>query len=108
MSTSRAMRAAARRSNGAAPEPAQTPSVRIPVFAFGMSLGSFLVFTYVLCVGFDLLFPGQAMYQMWMRFLPGFTWLSWQSFLLGLVESFAYGWYVALVFAPLFNFFSRR
>jgi len=81
---------------------------RIPVFAFGMSLGAFLAVTYVLCVVFDLLFPGQAMYQTWLRLLPGFTWLSWQSFLLGLVESFAYGWYVALIFGPLFNFFARR
>lgn len=32
----------------------------IPVIAFGMSLGIFLTVTYVLCVGFDLLFPGQA------------------------------------------------
>lgn len=80
---------------------------RIPVFAFGMSLGIFLVVTYVLCVGFDLIFPGQAMYQTWLRLLPGFTWLTWQSFLLGLVESFAYGWYVALIFGPLFNFFAR-
>ena len=80
---------------------------RIPVFAFGMSLGTFLAITYVLCVGFDLLFPGQAMYQTWLRFLPGFTWLTWPSFLLGLVESFAYGWYVALIFGPLFNFFAR-
>ena len=81
---------------------------RIPVFAFGMSLGIFLAVTYTLCVGFDLLFPGQAMYQTWLRLLPGFTWLTWPSFLLGLVESFAYGWYVALIFGPLFNFFARR
>jgi hypothetical protein len=79
---------------------------RIPVIAFGLSLGLFLAITYVLCVGFDLLFPGQAMYQTWLRLLPGFTWLTWPSFLLGLVESFAYGWYVALIFGPLFNFFA--
>ncbi|WP_368744583.1 DUF5676 family membrane protein [Desertibaculum subflavum] len=81
---------------------------RIPVLAFGMSFGAFLVITYALCVGFDLLFPGQAMYQTWLRLLPGFTWLSWQSFALGAIEAFAYGWYVALIFAPLFNFFARR
>ena len=33
---------------------------RIPVIAFGLSLGIFFVITYVLCVGFDLLFPGQS------------------------------------------------
>ena len=81
---------------------------RIPVIALGMSLGLFLAVTFVLCVGFDLLFPGQAMYESWLRLLPGFTWLSWPSFLLGLAESFAYGWYVALVFGPLYNFFAVR
>jgi hypothetical protein len=82
--------------------------VRVPVIAFGLSLGLFFAITFVLCIGFDLLFPGQAMYQTWLRLLPGFAWLTWPSFLLGLVESFAYGWYVALIFGPLFNFFAAR
>lgn len=83
-----------------------TQGPRIPVIAFGLSLGLFFVITFALCVGFDMLFPGQAMYQTWLRLLPGFTWLTWQSFMLGLIESFAYGWYVALIFGPLFNFFA--
>lgn len=82
--------------------------MRLPVMALGTSLGLFLTVTYLLCIGFDLLFPGQAMYPVWQRLLPGFTWLTWQGFLLGLVESVAYGWYVALVFGPLFNLFARR
>ena len=40
--------------------------------------------------------------------LPGFTLLSWRTFFLGLAESFAWGWYIALVFGPLYNFFLRR
>ncbi|MBS2132169.1 hypothetical protein KEX41_28710 (plasmid) [Burkholderia thailandensis] len=81
---------------------------RIPLGAFGTSLGLFLVITYVLCVGFDLLFPGEAMHQSWQAFLPNFKWLTWPSFALGLIESFAYGWYVALIFCPLYNFFAAR
>lgn len=81
---------------------------RIPLVAFGLSLGLFFLVTYTLCVGFDLFFPGRAMYQTWMRLLPGFTWITWPSFLLGLLESFVYGWYVALIFCPLFNFFAAR
>jgi hypothetical protein len=83
-------------------------AARVPILALGLSLGSFLAITFVLCVLFDLWFPGQAMYQTWMRLLPGFTWLTWPSFFLGLIESFAYGWYVALVFGPLYNFFAAR
>jgi len=81
---------------------------RIPVIALGMSLGLFLAVTFILCVGFDLLFPDRAMYESWLRLLPGFTWLSWPSFFLGLAESFGYGWYVALIFGPLYNFFAVR
>ncbi len=81
---------------------------RIPVLALGMSLGVFLVITYVLCVLFDLWFPSQAMHSVWTPLLPGFTWLTWPSFFLGLLEAFAYGWYVALVFAPLYNFFAAK
>jgi hypothetical protein len=81
---------------------------RIPLVTFGLSLGLFLAITYVLCVGFDLLFPSQAMHPSWQLLLPGFTWLTWPTFLLGLVESFGYAWYVALIFCPLFNFFAAR
>lgn len=89
------------------PLPVQ-PAPRVPVIALGLSLGLFLAVTFTLCVGFDLLFPGQAMYDGWLRLLPGFTWLSWPSFFLGLAESFAYGWYVALIFGPFYNFFAAR
>ena len=81
---------------------------RIPIVALGMGLGVFLVLTFVLCVLFDLWFPEMAMNPVWAPLLPGFTWLTWPSFLLGLVETFAYGWYVALVFGPIYNFFVAR
>jgi hypothetical protein len=86
-----------------------TRPASIPVIAFGLSLSVTFVITYALCVVFYLLFPdagsGHAVLSL---FLPWFKLLSWQSFLLGLVESFALGWYVALIFAPLFNVFARR
>jgi hypothetical protein len=86
----------------------QGAEVRLPLVAFGLSLGLFLTITYILCVGFDLIFPSQAMYPSWQHLLPGFTWLTWPSFVIGLVETFAYGWYVALIFVPLFNVFASR
>jgi hypothetical protein len=45
------------------------------------------------------------MYEVWLKLLPGFTWLTWGSFFLGLAESFLYGIYFGLVFVPLYNFF---
>lgn len=76
--------------------------------AFGHATSLFLAITFALCVGFDLVFPQMAMYQSWQALLPGFTWLSWSSFCLGLIESYGYGWYVALIWVPLYNVFAAR
>jgi len=81
---------------------------QIPIAALGWSLGIFLALTFAACVAFGLVFPNTAMYQAWLPLLPWVTWISWTSFALGLVEAFAYGWFVALIFGPLFNFFSAK
>ncbi len=70
----------------------------------GAAMGSFLALAYVVCVVFDLVFD-QTMYRHWVAMLPGFTWISVGSFFLGLVETFVYGVFFGLVFAPLYNFF---
>ena len=80
----------------------------IRIYPVGMSLGILLAASFALCVVFGLLFPGATMYQAWLPLLPGVSWISWSSALLGLVESFAYGWYIALIFVPAWNFFSRK
>jgi len=81
---------------------------RISFSAFGNATSLLLAITFASCVGFDLLFPSQAMYQAWQKLLPGFEWISWKSFLLGLVESYGYGWYVTLIWVPLYNVFAAR
>ena len=81
----------------------------IPLFAFGMGLSVSLAITYVLCVLGYLFLPGLPIEHSALGiFLPGFTLLSWPAFFLGLAESFGWGWYVALVFVPLYNFFAAR
>jgi hypothetical protein len=81
----------------------------IPVLALGMSLSAFFVISYVICILGYLLFPGLPISHSSLSiFLPGFELLSWRTFLLGLVESFAFGWYVGLLFGSLYNFFVIR
>jgi hypothetical protein len=93
---------------GGVPLPIRRPPT-IPVLAFGMSLGLFLVISYVLCVLLYFWFPDLASnHAVLVLFLPGFKLLTWPSFFLGLIESFGYGWYVALVFGPIYNFFATR
>ena len=74
----------------------------------GMALGTLLAVSFALCVIFGLLFPGATMYQVWLPLLPGVSWISWPSALLGLIESFAYGWYIAVIFVPVLSYFSRK
>ena len=81
----------------------------VHVVALGMSLSLFLVISYLLCILLYLLFPQLVINHAALKlFLPYFEFLTWQIFFLGLVESFGYGWYVALIFAPLYNFFATR
>jgi len=80
----------------------------INLVALGHTASLFLAFTYTFCVAFDLAFPEMAMFAAWQKLLPGFQGLDWKSFFVGLVESYGYGWYFALVWAPLYNFFASR
>ena len=81
----------------------------IPVLALGMALSLFLAISYVLCVLSYVFWPNLPIEHSALSiFLPGFTLLTWTSFILGLVESFGWGWYIALIFTPLYNFFASR
>jgi|TARA_R110001583_G_scaffold56427_1_gene170304 hypothetical protein len=83
-------------------------SHKISLFAFGHASSLFISISFVLCVAFDLLFPQHAMYQVWLKLLPGFEWLSLKSFFLGLFESYLYGWFITLIWVPLYNFFGTK
>lgn len=84
------------------------PAAHIPVQALGWSLGLFLAITYTLCVLFDLAFPGQSMAGAWGAILPWVEGISLGGYILGVAETLFYGWFVALIFAPLFNLFAER
>ena len=81
----------------------------IPVVTLGLSLSVFFVISYMICIAGYLLLPGFPVQHAALSiFLPGFELLSSQSYFLGLIESFIWGWYIALVLGPLYNFFRRR
>ena len=86
-----------------------SPAHFIPVVALGMGLSLFLALSYILCVLAYVFVPSVPIAHSALALvLPGFTLLSWTGFGLGLIESFAWGWYVALVFGPIYNFFAAR
>lgn len=81
----------------------------IPIVVLGLGLSVFFAFSFTVCVIGWLIWPsGPVLHASLSIFLPGFTLLSWPSFFLGLVESFLWGWYIALVFGTIYNFFARR
>ena len=80
----------------------------ISLLAVGHATSLLLAISFTLCVVFDLLLPEHAMYETWQKLLPGFEWLSWKSFFLGLIEAYGYGWYFALIWVPIYNLVTLR
>lgn len=80
---------------------------RLSIRGTALSLGVFFDVSFLLCVLWGLLAP-QAFTKMaglLELVFPGFVWLTPQSVVLGLLEAFLYGVYVAVIFVPLFNHF---
>jgi hypothetical protein len=84
------------------------PSDALSVRTLGISLTIFFVLSFVLCILGGLLFPGMIVHRMLDLLLPGFEWLSWRSFLIGLLGSVGWAWYIALVLVPIYNFVQAR
>ncbi len=84
-------------------------SKRKTIVRWGWTLGTFLLLSYLICVGFGLLSPDRFhMHEAWAPLLPGFEWITWQGFIAGAIGSFLYGWYIAILIVPLYAFFGRE
>jgi len=90
----------------------------LSITVVGLSLTVLFAVTYVLAVAFCILFawlsPGYGMMtatdsvsNMMQTALPGFGW-NVVGFVTGLVLTAVYGFYVALVFVPAYNYFQRH
>ena len=76
--------------------------------AVGQATSLFFAITFLLCIAVSSVFPTHTMAQALQQLLPGFRWISWRSVLLGLIETYGYGWYVALIGVPLYNVLAAR
>lgn len=83
-------------------------TTKVRIRAVGHATSLFLMLTFVLCVIFDLIFPQYAMFRAWQDLLPGFRFGDPAGFVIGLVETWLYGWYVALVWVPVYNAVAQR
>jgi hypothetical protein len=71
-------------------------------FRWGLSLGTFFVVAYLTCLASALIVPDRALHQVWLQFLPGFSWTL-PGMLIGLVEAFVYGLFSGILFGPIYN-----
>ncbi len=86
----------------------QNQSSKMRIKPVGHALSLFIAISFVACVVWGLLTPlPMHMHTAWEALLPGFTWLSPSGFVIGLVESYLYGWWIALIYVPLYNWFSK-
>jgi hypothetical protein len=84
------------------------PAQRLSVVTVGSAMSLFLVISFLFCLALGLISTRAELHNAWFTLLPGVTWLSWRSVVLGVAETLAYGWYVALVFVPLYNWAAGR
>lgn len=78
------------------------------VKVWAMSFGCWMAATFTICVLGGVLAPGLPIPHRTLELvLPGFTWISAWSFVLGFVETFLYGVYAGGLFAALHNLFAR-
>jgi hypothetical protein len=97
-------------------QPSDFPVGSVSVPALGLSLGLFFAITFALLVWSGSIFgqgmlagmemgDGVNMSEHMAQMTGGLTF--WPFFLTGLVVSFALGWYIALVFGPIYNWAVR-
>jgi len=85
-----------------------TRAPRLPLVPLGLSLGCFFAVSFLGCILLGIIVPDGAMHRPWLQFFPGFEWLTARGVIVGLVWTQVYGWWTALVFGRLFNFFAAR
>ncbi len=74
-----------------------------------LALGITAAIAFVICVLWGLLLPEPLhMHQFLQLVLPGFTWISVGSVILGLVESFLFGVFFGVIYVPVYNALQRR
>lgn len=80
----------------------------LSVVPLGFTLSTFFVVTYILCLLAALVLPTQGMRLVFEAVIPGFVWLNAISVVTGLLWAAFVGWYFAVLFVPIRNYFFRR
>jgi len=85
-----------------------TQSLHLPLVPLGLSISIFFAISFLGCILLGIVVPDGAMHKPWLQFFPYFEWLTVRGMVIGLVWTQVYGWWTALLFGSLFNFFAAR
>jgi hypothetical protein len=85
-----------------------TQTLRLPLVPLGLSISGLFAISFLGCLLLGIVVPDGAMHRPWLQFFPYCEWLTARSVVIGLVWTQVYGWWTALVFGSLFNFFAAR
>lgn len=80
----------------------------LSIVPVGCTLSVFFAVSFILCLLAALVLPAQGMQMAFEAVFPGFVWLTAASVVLGLFWTAFYGWYIAVLFVPIRNYFFRR
>ncbi len=82
---------------------------RLPFLPIAWTLAFFTAVVFALDNLVAALLPNWwVMQRAWELVLPDFAFGTWGGFFIGLVESFAGGFFTAVLFVPIYNFFVGR
>lgn len=78
------------------------------ILPMGAALSLLLIISFTACMLWGLLTPmPMHMHEAWAPLMPGFHW-SIAGYFIGVAWAAFYGWFSALIYVPLYNFFNRR
>ncbi|WP_054007417.1 DUF5676 family membrane protein [Cypionkella psychrotolerans] len=80
----------------------------LSIVPLGFTLSVFFAVSFILCLLAALVLPTQGMRMVFDAVFPGFVWLTAKGVVLGLFWAAFYGWYIAVLFVPIRNYFFRR
>ena len=82
---------------------------RLPFWPVAWTLAVFFAVVFTLDILAGLLFPNwYVMQNFYTTILPGYTFITWGAYFLGLVEIFIGGLLTAVIFVPIWKFFAAR
>ena len=76
---------------------------------WAVTLGCWMAISFTICVLGGVITPGLPIPHRTLELLlPGFVWISFGAFVLGLIESLLFGVYAGWLLAVIHNFLARR